>query len=302
MIKKKQEVWLLILSIFNNIKEFFMSITMKDLIEITRYVVDISIVSYIVYKLLIVVKQTRAGQLIKGIVVLLIATQVSGWLGLNAINFILRNTMTVGLLAILIVFQPELRGALERIGRSRFGNLFNFGEHSYEERIKMTVDEIVKASEDLSKTLTGALIVVENETKLGDITKTGIALNANISSELIKNIFFPYAPLHDGAVVIGEGKIKAAGCFLPLTENRNLSKDLGTRHRAAIGITENSDAIVVVISEETGRISIAYEGTLTRNFVPDTLKKALTKIMFPESEEKKKITIWKGRNIWKRVE
>lgn len=292
----------MILNVLSNIEQFFKGITTRDIIDITRYIIDISLVSYIIYKIIMVVRQTRAGQLIKGIVILLIATQVTGWLGLNTINFILRNTMTLGVLAILIVFQPELRGALERIGRSRFGRMFNFGEDSYQERIQKTVDEIVKASEDLSKSSTGGLIVVERETKLGDIIKTGTILNASVSSELINNVFFPYAPLHDGAMIIGDEKIKAAGCFLPLTENRSLSKELGTRHRAAIGVTECSDAIVVVVSEETGRISTAYDGTLTRNLVPDTLRKALLKVLLPEKQEKERMVIWKGKHIWKRVE
>lgn len=292
----------MILNFLNYISNIISNITFKDIIEIIKIIIDISIVTFVVYKILVVVKQTRAGQLIKGIVVLLIATQLTEWLGLNTINFILRNTLTVGLLAILIIFQPELRGALERIGRSKFGNLFNFEEHSYEEKIKRTIEEIVKASEDLSKTLTGGLIVIERDTKLGDIEKSGTILNAVISSDLIKNIFFPYAPLHDGAIVIGDGKIKAAGCFLPLSENRNLSKELGTRHRAAIGITENSDSIAVVISEETGRISLSSEGVLTRNLVPDTLRRALSKLLLIEKDENKKMIIWKGRNIWKRIE
>ena len=292
----------MLINLLNNIQQFFKDITSRDLINAVRYIIDISLVSYIVYKTILIVKETRAGQLIKGIVILLIATQLTGWLGLNTINFILRNTMTVGVLAILVVFQPELRGALERIGRSRFGNLFNFDEDSIEDRVRKTIDEVVKAAEDLSKNLIGGLIVIECETKLGDIAKTGTIMNSNISSELLKNIFFPHAPLHDGAVIIGEGKIKAAGCFLPLTENRTLSKDLGTRHRAALGVTENSDAVVVIISEETGRISVAKDGVLTRNLVPDTLKKALIKGLLPETEKKDRNIIWKGRNIWKRVE
>lgn len=275
---------------------------MNNLFDIIRCIVDISIVSYVIYKIIMMVKETRAAQLIKGIVILLVATQLTGWLGLNTINFILRNTMTVGLLAILIVFQPELRGALERIGRSRFGDIFNFEEDTYVEKLEKTIEEVVKAAEALSKASTGALIVIERETKLGEIIKTGTTLNAVVSCELITNIFFPYAPLHDGAIIIGEGKIKAAGCILPLTENRKLSRELGTRHRAAIGVTEVSDAIAVVVSEETGRISVAFEGKLTRNFVPDTLRKALSKILLSEYQEKKKTNIWKGRNIWKRVE
>lgn len=292
----------MILDMMNTATEYARNFTVRDAIDGTKYIVDISIVSFIVYKLLTVVRETRAWQLIKGIVILLVATQITGWMGLNTINFILRNTMTVGLMAILIVFQPELRGALERIGRSRFGNLFNFDEDSYEVRINKSIEEIVKASEELSKTLTGGLVVIERETKLGDIIKTGTVINSSVSAELIRTLFFPYSPLHDGAIIIGDNKIKAAGCLLPLTENRSLSKELGTRHRAALGVTENSDAIVVIVSEETGRISIAFEGILTRNLVPDTLKKSLAKVMLPQKDEKGRMVIWKGKNIWKRVE
>lgn len=286
----------------NAATEYIKNFSVKDAIDVTKYIVDISIVSYAIYKLLTVMRETRAWQLIKGIFILLIATQITGWIGLNTINFILRNTMTVGLLAILIVFQPELRGALEKIGRSRFGDLFSFDENSYVDKVNSAIEEIVKASEELSKTMTGGLIVIEKDTKLGDIIKTGTIINAVVSSELIGSLFFPYSPLHDGAVIMSENKIKAAGCLLPLTENRSLSKDLGTRHRAALGVSENSDAIVVVVSEETGRISIAYEGVLTRNLVPDTLKKSLAKVLLPEKDEKARMVIWKGKNIWKRVE
>jgi diadenylate cyclase len=210
--------------------------------------------------------------------------------------------MTLGVLAILIVFQPELRGALERIGRSRFGELFNFEDNNNKEKIRKVIDEVVLAVENLSKTSTGALMAFERETKLGDICNTGTILDAEVTSELIENIFFVNTPLHDGAAIISEGRIKAAGCFLPLSENRNISHELGTRHRAGIGISENSDAIVVIVSEETGRISIACEGVLTRNLVPDTLRKALLKALLTEEEVKEPMSIWKGRNIWKRIE
>lgn len=288
----------------NDMIEFVKNINYRDIIELTKYVIDISIVSYVVYKLIMVLRQTRAGQLIKGILILLIATQLTGWLGFNTINFILRNTMTLGLIAILIVFQPELRGALERIGRSRFGSFFSLDEESYIERIEKTIDDIILAVDDLSKSKTGALILIEKETKLGEIEKTGTFLNANISSELIKSIFFPYSPLHDGGIVICDGKVKAAGCILPLTDSRRISRELGTRHRAAIGISEISDAVVVVVSEETGKISIAFEGKLTRNFSVETLKTALTKTLLPEIETKQNVKniIWKGRGIWKRAE
>lgn len=240
---------------------------------------DILIVAYIIYKTFRLVKETRAEQLIKGIVILLVLLQLSYTLRLNAINFIIRNAMQFGVIAILIVFQPELRRALEKMGRSRFSKFFVFDDSIEREALENIIKQISDACEVLSKDKIGALIVIERETKIGDIIRTGINLDSYISSELLLNIFTPNAPLHDGAVVIRENRIKAAGCFLPLTQNQYLSKELGTRHRAAIGISENSDAAVVVVSEETGKISIALDGDLTRNLTIETLKKALHKVL-----------------------
>jgi len=227
-----------------------------------RDIADMAIVAFVFYKLYMLIRETRAEQLIKGILVLLIATQVSEWLQLHVINWILRNTMTVGFIALLIVFQPELRRALEYIGRTKF--LTKSIVDIEEEEIKNTVGELIEAVGSLSRQKIGALIVIERETKLSEVVETGTQIGGKISSELLINIFIPNTPLHDGAVIIRKNQILAAGCLLPLTDNSNISKALGTRHRAGIGITERSDAMVVIVSEETGGISVAENGKLNR--------------------------------------
>ncbi|SCZ02797.1 diadenylate cyclase CdaA [Alkaliphilus peptidifermentans] len=238
-----------------------------------RDIADMAIVAFVFYKLYMLIRETRAEQLIKGILVLLIATQISDWLQLHVINWILRNTMTVGLIALLIVFQPELRRALEYIGRTKF--LTKSIVDIQDEEIRMTVDEIIEAAGSLSRQKIGALVVIERETGLNEVVETGTAINGKISRGLLINIFMPNTPLHDGAVVVRKTEIMAAGCLLPLTDNQNLSKELGTRHRAAIGITERSDSIVVIVSEETGAISMAEKGNLKRFLDIDSLKALL---------------------------
>ncbi|MBE7030576.1 MAG: TIGR00159 family protein [Ruminococcaceae bacterium] len=240
-----------------------------------RDILDIAIVAFFIYKGVKLVKETRAVQLIKGIVILVVVTQLSGWLQFNSLSYILRNAMQVGLIALLIVFQPELRRALEKVGRSSVGWFFSPDGLD----VSHTIGELVEAAVHLSEHKIGALMVVERTTKLADITKTGVEINSDVSAQLLVNIFIPNTPLHDGAVIIGDDRIKAAACFLPLTQNNNLSKELGTRHRAAIGISENADCVVVVVSEETGKISIAINGDMTRNLNGDTLKRALEKTL-----------------------
>lgn len=248
-----------------------------------RDIIDIAIVAYLIYKGVKLVRETRAVQIITGIVVLVIATQLSGWFKLNAVNYILVNTMEVGLVAILVVFQPELRKALEKVGRSTVRSITS----SQQENNDSIVMDIVNASSNLSSTRTGALIILERQTKLGDIIKTGVALNSDITSELLENIFVPNTPLHDGAVIIGDNKIKAAACFLPLTQATDLSQELGTRHRAAIGITEIADCLSVVVSEETGRISVAQEGKLYRNISLPELEERLKSVLNTTESETK---------------
>jgi diadenylate cyclase len=248
-----------------------------------RDILDIAIVAYLIYKGVKLVRETRAVQIITGIVVLIIATQLSGWLKLNAVNYILVNTMEVGLVAILVVFQPELRKALEKVGRTTVRSITS----SQQANNDSIVMDIVNASSNLSSKRTGALIILERQTKLGDIIRTGVALNSDIKSELLENIFVPNTPLHDGAVIIGDNKIKAAACFLPLTQATDLSQELGTRHRAAIGITEIADCLSVVVSEETGRISVAQEGKLYRNISLPELEERLKSVLNTTENEAK---------------
>ena len=248
-----------------------------------RDILDVAIVAFVIYKGTKLVRETRAVQLIKGIIILLLAMQVSGWLSLNAINFLLVNTVQVGMVALLVVFQPELRRALEKVGRSSIGKILN----SSGSENGTTIANVVTAACAMQSTKTGALIVFEREIKLADVAKTGIAINSDVSPELIINIFVPNTPLHDGAVIIGDNKIKAAACFLPLTQDNSLSQELGTRHRAAIGITEVADCVVVVVSEETGRISLAVNGQINRNITADNLEKTLKSYLIEESNDLK---------------
>lgn len=289
--------------------DFFSSINIKDLIDnfagyigikdplsILRAVIDIGIVSYVIYKLIILVKETRAWQLIKGILFILAATELSKILGLKTINFILQNTLSVLAIGAIVLFQPELRRGLEQIGRSRFKDIFSFDETNIRIQTTALIEELVKACTELSKTYTGALLVIEKDTKVGEIINTGIQLDSSVSAELIMNIFTPNTPLHDGAAIIRDNRIKAAACFLPLTDNPNLSKELGTRHRAALGITEVSDSIAIVVSEESGKISFALNGGLTRNLTSDTLRKALNKNLLEKNTPNKKLSLWRVKS------
>ena len=226
-------------------------------------IIDILIVAYIFYKILMFAKDSRAGQVINGILVLLILTKLSDVLKLHSLSWLFKNILTVGPIAVLVVFQPELRAGLEHIGRSKFNPLIKTTPLN-ENILRKNIDEITDARYSLSKDKIGALIIIERQSKLGEIIRTGTSLNADISIQLLMNIFSPNTPLHDGAVVIRENHIKSASCFLPLTERTDLSKSLGTRHRAGIGISEISDCISIMVSEETGQVSIAMNGNLIR--------------------------------------
>ena len=248
-------------------------------------VIDILIVAFVIYKLLGFIRETRAAQLIKGLLVLIVLTFVSEVFNFYTINWILRNTMTIGVVALVIIFQPELRRGLEYLGRSKFvpGNFNQIDK----DRAKYITSEFVRAVESFSQTRTGALIIIERETALTDIMETGTIVDAEITAELLGNMFYEGAPLHDGAVIIRGDRLCAAGCVLPLTQNKTLNKELGTRHRAGIGITENSDAIALIVSEETGIISIAIDGKLSRFLDIKTVEKTLLNIYIePESDNK----------------
>ncbi|MCD6436615.1 MAG: diadenylate cyclase CdaA [Clostridiales bacterium] len=236
-------------------------------------IIDIAIVAYIFYKFLMLVRETRAEQLIKGIIVLLIASKISEWSKLDMIHYILKNTLTLGVVALLIVFQPELRRALEYIGRSKLFSK-NIGE-LIDREAESILNELSKAIASMSRNKIGALIVIEMQTGINEIVETGVLIDSKVMSELILNIFTPKTPLHDGAIVIRKDRIVAASCLLPLTNNFTLNKELGTRHRAALGMMENSDAIVIVVSEETGIISVAIDGELKRYLDIDSMRKIL---------------------------
>ena len=246
-------------------------------------ILDITIVSFIIYKILDFIKKTRAQQLVKGLLILVITFFVSDILNLYALNWIMKGTMTLGVIAIVVVFQPELRRGLEYVGRSKIMKA-PFGQLD-KNKAKQITDEFVKAIDACSRTKTGALIILERETALTDIAETGTEINADISAQLIGNVFYEGAPLHDGAMIIRGDRIYAAGCVLPLTENKDLNKNLGTRHRAGIGITENSDAISIIVSEETGVISFAMDGKLTRFLDVKAVEKLLLSLYIQNKDE-----------------
>ena len=243
---------------------------------------DIAIVAFLVYKVTGLVRETRAGQLVKGIVLLLVAMQLCAICNLHVMTYILRFLMQFGVLALIIVFQPELRRALEKLGGTSFFKVFVQDSAPQAESV---AEAVAAACAAMKSRKIGALIVFERTTPLGDMIRTGTDLGAaNVDAGLLVNIFIPNTPLHDGAVMIRENKVAAAGCILPLSENPHLSQELGTRHRAALGVTENSDAVVAVVSEETGKISFAEHGELRRDLHPDELKKLIFDAIYePES-------------------
>ena len=262
-------------------------------------IIDVAIVAFVFYKLSSLVRETRAGTLIKGIILLLIFTWASDLFQLTTINYLLRNLMQFAFIAFIVIFQPELRRALEQVGRVNFSSLFNQEEKN---DIELLANEIASAAVAMSSRRIGALIVLERDTKIGDIVRTGCELNSDVSSELLINIFIPNTPLHDGAVIIRENKILAARCILPLTPNETLSRELGTRHRAALGLSESSDAAVIVVSEETGKISFTLNGNMSRNYTEDTLRKVILKVLSSDSQSSmdNSITKWKERLKWKK--
>ncbi len=260
--------------------------------------IDIFIVSVILYYMINLIRETRAMQLVKGIIFLFLAFFVSQWLKLNALNYILGGAMQIGAFAIVVIFQPELRNLLERMGRFKVGNIIDFAGTTTDEEQSRVIESVALAASNMAQSRTGALIVMERTTRLGEFISTGTMLDANVSSGLLENIFVPNTPLHDGAVVIRNNKIVTAGCILPLTANNNLSRDLGTRHRAAIGLSEVTDAVIIVVSEETGKISIALNGSLTRNLSKESLVKALTKIINQKQDTQQtlgKILFWRSK-------
>lgn len=261
-------------------------------------VLEIIIIAFALYQIIIWIKTTRAWMLVKGIILLLVFWLIAVVLDMSAILWIFNNSITFLTTAVVIVFQPEIRSALEKIGRKDiFRSLMPFDDTSDKNEKSETkiINDIVKATFELAKTKTGALIVLQNEVPLQEYERTGIVLDSVISSQLLINIFEHNTPLHDGAVIIRDNRITAATCYLPLSDNMALSKELGTRHRAGVGISEVTDSLTVIVSEETGNVSIAIGGELIRGVDGDYLKSKLKQLSGTSAETKKKRKLWKGR-------
>lgn len=276
-------------SVFEYIKQFFADFFNLMATFRVRDFLDILIVAIIIYNLIKLIRETRAIQLMKGVVVLAIAYAAADILDMQAITYLLNLVFKYGMVIIVVLFQPELRHALESIGRSSWSKFNPFSARTVveEERRKVltrVINQVANAASDMSYKRIGALMVFERDILLGDVIQTGTLVDADVSVRLIKNIFFPNTPLHDGAMVIRDTRIYAAGCILPLTENTGLDRNLGTRHRAALGISEVSDAVVVVVSEETGVISIAQKGVLMRDLTDGELRENLTKYLIDSQQ------------------
>ena len=259
-------------------------------------IIDILIVAYIIYRIMKLLKDTSAERLIKGIIILVGIMLLASMLHLTMISWLLQQALNVGLFAIVVVFQPELRRLLEQIGKGNFSRLIVPADAPDE--VASMITATVSACADMSRTKTGALIVFERRERLGEIISTGTMVDAAPSAELIKNIFFKNSPLHDGAMVVRAGRVCAAGCVLPLSGNQSLSRDLGTRHRAAVGMSESADSVLVVVSEETGSISVAIGGMLKRHLSPDMLRKLLENELL-DSEKQEKSRLAAIRDMWK---
>ena len=259
-------------------------------------IIDILIVAYIIYRVMKLLKDTSAERLIKGIIILVGIMLLASMLHLTMISWLLQQALNVGLFAIVVVFQPELRRLLEQIGKGNFSRLIVPADAPDE--VESMITATVSACADMSRTKTGALIVFERRERLGEIISTGTMVDAAPSAELIKNIFFKNSPLHDGAMIVRAGRVCAAGCVLPLSGNQSLSRDLGTRHRAAVGMSESADSVLVVVSEETGSISVAIGGMLKRHLSPDMLRKLLENELL-DSEKQEKSRLAAIRDIWK---
>lgn len=283
---------------FELVKGFFSQIFMAFADIRIADIIDVVIIAFIIYKAIGFFKETRAKILIKGLLFLLLVWVMAQWFDLISLKWILVKFFDYAIIAVAVIFQPELRHALERMGHSSFGWIGSNHDSEGNEKTKRSIDEICKACASMSEQKVGALIVFERSTPLGEITATGTKINADVSEELVENVFYPKSPLHDGGVVIRKSKILAAGCILPLTENNELSKELGTRHRAAVGMSESSDALVVVVSEETGKISVCINGAIERGFNQITLREKLYSEVLSDEEdlEQKGITKFFKRN------
>ena len=292
---------------FNGIWQSFMSY-MTDLAQnpfkLFTLILDLIIVGYIIYKFIRSARKTRVWQLLKGILLILIIMAFSEFLQLKILNYILTCFMPYGVIALIVIFQPELRRMLEQLGTNKITKYFGF-EKDLATKTKEDIYKIVIAATELSKTKTGGLIVLERDIQINDIIDTGVKMEAEVSPQLLVNLFVPNTPLHDGAVIIAKNKIAAAACILPLADDKDIAKEIGTRHRAGIGVSKESDAIAVIVSEETGKISVAKEGTLIADIKEEALKNILikhivTKRLVEEESRIKKIKEKREKNIKKK--
>lgn len=262
--------------------------------------VDILLVAILIYELFKFLRKNNSQRILKGLLVLFVALQMSNWMQLHVIYYFLSNAMQIGILALVILFQPELRKMLEKFGGTSIRGRLRFSGQT-ENEWNMAILQIIEAVSDLSWSKTGALIICQKHDPLTAIINTGTTVNADVNAELLKNIFYPKAPLHDGAVIITDARVTAAGCILPLSANQNISKDLGTRHRAGLGMSENFDSLSIIVSEETGAISLASGGMLKRHLAPETLERLLINELVPAEAERTRVNPveWvKGKLKW----
>lgn len=267
-----------VLSLMEDIGRYLTLLKFSDIL-------DMAIIIFLIYKLLSLVKSTRAENILKGVGIFLLAVVLARALELRAVSYVLSHVMEWGILALIILFQPEIRQILEKLGSKNLRFMRVFRPEAEITELEKAIEQTVTACSELSRTRTGVLMVFERNINLDDIVRTGTELDCAVASELVKNIFFVKAPMHDGAVIVRHGRIIGGGCMLPLSKNVNLSRDLGMRHRAGIGMSENSDAVVVIVSEETGSISVAIGGMLKRHLMPETLTKLLRNELMPPEEE-----------------
>ncbi len=273
-----QAFWSFLIETFNTVKNTF------GIVDI----IDIAIVSFLIYQLIKFMRQTRSSLLLRGIAIVLISYFISWQIGLKTLNALMQSLVQFGIIALVVVFQPELRRALEKVGRANFGGFSLFSGNMSSEEETMWRDALVTISdsaEHMSKSCTGALIVIERKAFLNEIIETGTPLDSEVSSELLETIFYEGSPLHDGAVIVRNAKVAAAGCLLPVSQNHDISRDMGTRHRAAIGMSESSDALIVIVSEETGIISVAQGGVILRRLDRTNLLRILQNEIIPPEEE-----------------
>lgn len=264
--------------------------------------IDIILISYLIYKAIKIVRETRAEQLVKGIMLLAVSNVLVNLLELKIMGFLLKNVFQIGIIALIVLFQPELRRVLEKVGRTKVADLSVFTSDSVEKNViwEKAIEILCNGVFTLSATKTGALVVIERKTKLGEQIDTGVYMNATISEELIGNIFFVNTPLHDGATIVRDGRIIASACFLPKPQKEDhIASHLGSRHRAAIGISEISDSITIVVSEETGIVSIAQDGQLYRNFTKESLKAYLQESLIPKKEKKDSESDSAKKGFWR---